>query len=313
MEPTSAPKVGSTLPILTVILLSSLITCVVWLALSPKQWRRISYQEQEIIPSMYTHDYPANPAFQAELQLLREQKRLKNEDEVLIHRSILASTEFLKMPPAILWCLLFQESRLNHLEGIDGDRGASGLGQFSYYSFYEINHQLEKYGAENLVLMFQTLGRDVRPVEAKRKDLQNPSSYFYIPTAVVSSAAYLNNRYLNLQKILDRTHITYNSDLLWLYAAMAYNKGTRSVLSFWNNARRTGDVARVTQLLTDPPALYASFHNQALFVKVLKQIWPLTEAKAYAKELRIHAQNLRDCAISNELNQEPKATQEPTQ
>lgn len=252
------------------------------------------------ISSIFTSTYPASPKFKQELEQLRSNGTLKTEHEVLINRWISASSDALKMPPAILWCLLFQESRLNHLEGIEGNRPSSGIGQFSYYSFYEVNHHLDKFTKDNLHLFIKLLGKDIRPIEAKKGELHNPSSYYFIPTAVTSSATYLNNRYHHLASLLEKKGIPFDPQILWFYAAMAYNKGTRSVLSFWNEARRKGGSDKVEKLVLENDAFMTSVQDPHTLQKTLKQIWSAEESQKYAKELQIHMANLKDCVVAPE-------------
>jgi hypothetical protein len=75
------------------------------------------------------------------------------------------------------------------LHGWPKATGARGIGQFSPLSFFEINHHLERYGADNLAMFRSTVGRDVRPLVADEKWLENPHSYFYIPTGATLPSA----------------------------------------------------------------------------------------------------------------------------
>jgi len=256
-----------------------------------------SIDSTQVKPGIFTTDFPADLKFRQELTLLRQKGRLLPWNENLINQTIASSSEILSMPPAILWCLLFQESRLNHLEGVEGE-GARGLGQFSHFSFYEINHHLERFSKNNLALMQNVLGSDIRPVRPLDGNIKNPSSYFYIPTAVVSSAAFLNNRYLQLKRILTRNNVSHDPELLWLFASMAYNKGGRSVVSFWNDSRRRGGKAQLEQLVSDQSALFASVTDVRLLTRSLRKIWPGATAARYAKELDIHMENMRSCSTS---------------
>ncbi len=249
---------------------------------------------------LFTQNFPADEKFRQELDLLRMKGRLLPENEIAINQSISSTSDVLKMPPAILWCLLFQESRLNHLEGVQGDQGARGLGQFSHFSFYEVNHHLDRFSHINVDLMNAIFGKDIRPIQPLDPRYKNPSSYFYIPTAVVSSAAFLNNRYLQLKRILERNHVSYNSELLWLYASMAYNKGSRSVIAFWNDSRRRGGKNHLERMVSDPHTLYASVSDVKLLTRSLRKIWSGSNANHFAKELDIHMENLRSCAIERE-------------
>ena len=81
---------------------------------------------------------------------------------------------------------------------------------------------------------------------------------------------------------------------------MAYNKGGRSVLAFWNDARRRGGKRLVEKLLTDRKSLFGSFRDERQLTHLMKKIWPSFEAKQYAQELKIHMQNMKDCTITAE-------------
>lgn len=258
------------------------------------------------VNGIFTTRYPASRRFQSELERMRSQGKLKAEDEIMINRWILVTTQDLNMPPAILWCLLFQESRLNHLEGIDGDKASSGIGQFSYYSFYEVNHHLNQFTKDNLDFLMRTMGKDVRPIEPRKKDIHHPSSYYFIPTAVASSAVYLNNRYHQLKRILEKNGLPYDPQLLWFYAAMAYNKGTRSVLSFWNDAQKRGGKSQVEKLVLENNSFLRSLNDPVLFNRTLKKIWTEGEADAYAQELKVHMANMRDCVLTTQNQVAPQ-------
>jgi hypothetical protein len=53
-----------------------------------------------------------------ELAQLRSSGRLAAEDEAAIDKATNLAMRRLGVPKAVLWCLMFQESRLNHLLGI---------------------------------------------------------------------------------------------------------------------------------------------------------------------------------------------------
>ena len=274
-----------------------------WIWFGQSRWRLPDENIQSsntAIFSIFTQSSPANENLKEDLLRLRQTERLRPENEILLNRSLLASSEALQIPPAILWCLLFQESRLNHLEGIEGDKGARGLGQFSYFSFYEINHHLDRFTDGNLKLIETLLGKDVRPVEARQMDLVHPSSYYFIPTAVATSASYLNNRYLHLKGILEKRGLPFDRDLLWLYSAMAYNKGTRTVLNFWESTRKAYGPRRLEKLLTDRDTLFHTLENTHLMNDSLKRIWPTLQAGQYGTELKIHMSNMKSCTIDTE-------------
>jgi hypothetical protein len=257
---------------------------------------------------MFTPRYPANLKFQRELARMKNNGTLSEENEALIRKIAENASHQLDMPPAILWCLLFQESRLNHMAGVREGKMATGLGQFTFASFYEVNFHLDHYDHRNANMMISILGNDVRPIGAFRKDVFHPSSYYYIPTAVTATAAFLNNRYIQLKHVLDRHNIAYDPSLLWLYSAMAYNKGTRSVLSLWNERRAGGGVKKVEKSLTDATEFFSAIRADNPFEHALTAIWPDSEAEAYARELKIHMGRLSECAISNDTSFLPGIT-----
>lgn len=251
----------------------------------------------------FVSQYPANPKLQFELEQMRLNKVLLPENEILIHRSVLSTAAELSLPPALLWCLFFQESRLNHLSGITQPDGAKGLGQFLPLGFYEINQDLERFSPQNLEALKHVLGKDVRPITADAKHLKSPSSYYFIPTAVVSSAAYLNNRYLHLQDLLFKKKISnYSSELLWLYAALAYNKGTRSVLSFWNQARKKHGKTHVQNLVRNHSLFFKTFDEGHFSKQAMASIWPDDVAPLYADEWETHLKQLKSCAVQTPRN-----------
>lgn len=250
--------------------------------------------------SIFSDQFPGNNSIGNEITALKTSGRLTEENETLIRRTVSSAANSLEMPPAILWCLLFQESRLNHLSGIEGDVGALGLGQFSHFSFYEINHQLERFDARNKKMFLETLGQDVRPVLPKRNDVYSHSSYYFIPTAVASSASYLNNRYAHLEKLLGQRGLDFDEELLWLYSVMAYNKGTKSVLAIWNTIARKYGVEGLKTALKDTGYFLKLSRNEKLVNTSLRRIWEQTKAKAYSKELLIHIDQISRCALKSE-------------
>lgn len=250
------------------------------------------------VPSIFSNDFPESRRLKEELRYVRKIGKLREENERLITRVVTAASKLFKMPPSVLWCLLFQESRLDHLQGIADNSGARGLGQFSSFSFYEINHHLDRYYAGSLKTWIELLGRDVRPVAPKPESLSDPSSYFYIPTAVISSATFLNNRYHHLSRVLSRHRVTYDPQLLWLHAALAYNKGSRSVLALWKETRRhhrrLGE-----RLFTEPQVFFSSVGTDQILSRALQRIWTPARAQAYAREASRHMKIITECSLAD--------------
>lgn len=286
------------LPALTVVALSFVLTAAIWIFLAPPGSNLTNKDHFIEKSSLFAHNYPANGSFQEELVRLKANNLLKPNDELEIHKSLLATSEYLEIPPALFWCLLFQESRLNHLEGINEEKPVLGIGQFSRFSFYEINHQLERYNSENTNLIYFYFGHDIRPIAAKKKDLLSTSSYYSIPTGVISSGLYLSNRYKHLSQLLTQQNLSFNPELLWLFSAMAYNKGSRSIVSLWNTVNKKQGRQGLEILLNDYAAFQKTFEDTNLLTKSLKRIWEESKAKTFAKELRIHAQNIAACSVS---------------
>lgn len=284
-------------PLIAIPLVVLTIALLFW---SNDKDQTVADDNQDAKSNIFSTHYPVAKKFKAELEYMRTTGRLKTEDEILIHKMVMKAASSVDMPPGILWCLLFQESRLNHLLGLAGDRGARGVGQFTFYGFREINRELDRYATGNLDMFINTLGTDIRPIAPLKDDVYHPSSYFYIPTAVASSAAFLNNRYHQLKRNLERRKIKYDEGLLWLYAAMAYNKGTRAVLTFWNQARATGGQKLVEQYVRDPDTFFKSFKDSQRFREALSRIWKRDTAKHYAKELTIHMKQLKACSVESE-------------
>jgi len=249
--------------------------------------------------NLFTDSYPAYSGFVDELKGLRRDKKLTSQNEFTIAESVKTVTASMGMPPAILWCLMFQESRLDNLLGIEGERPIYGLGQFSHFSFFEINHQLTRYTDSNLETMKSFLGRDVRPIGPIARPLTNPSSYYYIPTAVVSTGSFLQNRFLQLKHALRWQGIDPDPQLLWLYAAMAYNKGTRTVLSLWNEIQRTEGIDGVRASVVNPDTFNRVASDSALADASLRRIWPKDRAHWYSKELVLHIRQIRQCATTS--------------
>ncbi|MCB0417165.1 MAG: hypothetical protein H6617_08950 [Bdellovibrionaceae bacterium] len=249
-------------------------------------------------PHFYSPSFPVSQNFQSELILLRETKRLDGDSESRILHATVQTAKVLQIPAGLLWCLLFQESRLNHRLGMEGNIPSYGLGQFTHFGFQEINYQLNRYSTSNRSHLIRLLGSDVRPISANSATPDSLSSYFSIPTAVVTTGLYLKNRYLHLGSLLERRGIRYDPKLLWLYAVMAYNKGTRGILSFWNAEEKRLGTNRIRQLVTDPDILLDLARDRNLFTAGFARVWDRRRARSYSEELSIHLSNIAACALN---------------
>ncbi len=254
-----------------------------------------------VVRSIFAKDYPQSTKFQSEMELLGTTNRLEPLNRELIEKVIRTTSTELTMPPGLLWCLLFQESRFDHLTGMNESHKAKGIGQFAYFSFHEINHNLTRFTDDNLKMFVTVLGWDSRPIAPLRENVNAPSSYYYIPTAVTASAAFLNNRYHQLRNVLEKNDISYSPDLLWLYSTMAYNKGTRSVLTYWNKSMKRGGRKEMQKLVLDPAHFFDSLNHPARFSQSLAHIWPQETADKYAEELTRHMKQIKECSIDPEL------------
>ena len=128
-------------PLMAVPVIGLMFLAIIWQEHVGPIFKSSPKQQADVAGSLskfFTPHYPQNTRFQSELKLLRETERLELENEVLINKMVVSSANELNMPPSLLWCLLFQESRLNHLLGVSSSRGARGLGQFSYFGFWEL-------------------------------------------------------------------------------------------------------------------------------------------------------------------------------
>jgi hypothetical protein len=267
-----------------------------WVIYSPDHARPFTRETSSLRPNLFSSHYPRGLASTQELEMLKKQGQLTPHNELLITQTVEMVSGSLAMPSSLLWCLLFQESRLNPLAGLEENRISQGLGQFSHFSYDEINHDLEKYGPANLRMMREVMGQDVRPIEPLRGAIDSPSSYFSIPTAVVASASYLNNRYMQLESEFKRHGYPADPDLIWLSAAMAYNKGSRSVLTILNEVQKYSGRDGVHQLMTDPDVFFRTTTNHRFLTRSFETIWGTKQARAYGRELAVHVARLRDCA-----------------
>lgn len=247
--------------------------------------------------NFFSHEVPADSDSQRELAALRSQSLLASDDEEHIRRMVEEVSTELWMPPASLWCLLFQESRLDHLANVDGQGGAQGLGQFLSSTFLEINYELERYSPANVRMFQKIFDEDIRPVRADKNNLFSHSSYFFIPTAVATSAVYYNNRYLQLKRVLERNHIRFHPQILWLFAAMAYNKGSRGVIAIWQDVRRTEGDHALEGAMTRLDLFEDLVNDSNRVQRALRRIWPDQMAVAYAGELRMHINRVMKCAL----------------
>lgn len=216
----------------------------------------------------------------------------------------------LGVPRALLWCILFQESRMDAFKNAFGDVAAKGMGQFTPNALAEINQDTNHYDSRTLAVMTEVtqpkglpidFGLKSRPrVERpgyRKKQLpdQQPTSYFNGRTAVFASAAFLNNRYQQIKRALDRQGVSYDREVLWLYAAAAYNKGSRTVLVLLTDYYLSRGERALSRLLTDGSQSVALLTHEKLLHAALKDLWRKRRRDNYLEEMTRNMQAISSC------------------
>jgi len=249
-------------------------------------------------PSLYSINYPVAERFQSELQELTRTQKITGENQDLISQSVYRVARQLKEPQALLWCLFFQESRLDHLLGKEDPTSITGLGQFSRTAFFEINRDLDRYFSRPGKVVSELLGKDPRPIRADAVNLNALHSYYSIPTAVSSSALFLHNRWFQLRRVALAKNLSFSDEVLWMWAALAYNKGARGVFTLWQQIQKEQGKGALQAALTDPAQFRKVIDSQALIQRAFKRIWVPARASFFARELSLHGRNVTDCALS---------------
>jgi len=251
---------------------------------------------------IFSTNYPVHHRFIEETSQMRAHRTISQENENLIQVSTLNASESLGIPQSLLWCLMFQESRLNHLSGLKEGKLATGLGQFSVSAFFELNHHLPRYISSPTTTIASILGADIRPLSSDINNLSSLNSYYFIPTAVTATALYLNNRWIQLARIADDRGLSYSPEVLWAWAALSYNKGGRTVLSLWNQIEAKEGSQGLSNALTLKESFLASALDPYLVSNALKNIWSKRLLAGYSEELITHVENIRDCALKKEAS-----------
>lgn len=255
---------------------------------------------EPVAKPLFSSTYPVHTRFIEETSQMRATQKLSAENENLIQVSTFNAGEALGIPQSLLWCLMFQESRLNHLSGLSEGKLSTGLGQFSVAAFFEVNHHLPRYLSSPKNTFSTILGFDPRPLSANIEDIRSLNSYYFIPTAVTATALYLNNRWIQLARIADERKLPYSPDLLWAWAALSYNKGGRTVLSLWNQIENKEGPGALKDALTKREAFLQYSLSAPLVTKALQSIWANRLLASYSSELITHVENIRDCALEKE-------------
>lgn len=269
--------------------------------------QREAVVDRTIDRNIFSQTYPLNLSFVEELSQMRNQRQIAFQIENAIHTSIQTTSSQLSIPRALLWCLLFQESRLNPLSGVRKGALTTGLGQFGQSAFFEVNHHLYRYLSAPKETFSQILGKDVRPVRA---DLENTSalhSYYFIPTAITASGLYLTNRWIQLKRAAEARGLKYSDDVLWGWSALAYNKGARTVLGIWQHIQEQRGQSYLEASLTRKPVFLEEAQNKIAMESAMSRIWSKSRVSSYTQELYLHARNIQECSI---ISSQPPSKEE---
>lgn len=262
---------------------------------------------------------PVNPEFQQELKFMFATRRLTARQRTLLETEIGLAEERFNVPRSILWCTLFQESRFDSLKNAGRRWGARGIGQFTPHALREINRDTDFYhpgtGAllgdvmrpERLPLTFNLAQGTFRQKKKSRgrqtasvlvAGVSQPrSSYFNMTTAVAASAAYLNNRYIQIKEALDSQQIEYHPEIIWLLASAAYNKGARTVFSLLNHQRKSIGNDGLSEILQSPRLTYKLLSSQQALKAGLRTLWPARKLEHYTEELSRNMDAVFSCAV----------------
>ena len=261
---------------------------------------------------LFKNEVPQNLGFKQELTYLESTGRLSGAAKHEIESAIENAEKKLGVPKTLLWCLLFQESRFDEFMGADQDKGARGLGQFTRHALSEINEETNHYDSRTEAVFEQDLKPLslpitfdlIRPADfdftarIQRKAPPQPkNSYFNASTAVLGSAAYLNNRYSQLKHSLEKNTLHYDPQVLWLYAAAAYNKGARSVFVVLSQQRMYGGEPAVAELLQSTKLSYALLTHKDLLDYSLSEVFSPEKREKYIIELTRNMESILSCAL----------------
>lgn len=263
---------------------------------------------------IFTKRPPNSKELKAEVQYLALIKKLTKSEITFIETQLDKVQDTLGVPKALLWCVLFQESRFDPFMNAFTDAPAKGIGQFTGSALDEINFDTDIYDSrtsailqaqlkpKNLPLDFtiktSPLNRMPGSIE-KRLPPQPLTSYFRASTAIFASGAYLNNRYQQLKSALDHQGISYDPQILWLYAAAAYNKGSRTVFLLLTHEYMSHGEGALRDLLSDPKAAYSLLTHQKRLDLTLKEIWTKKTRTKYIDELLRNMEVISSCSLSS--------------
>jgi hypothetical protein len=275
------------------------VTCL--FLLSSRRTPKHLYSSNSIVTTtkdLFAAEYPVSIEFTDELHQLRQTGKLKPQNEERIDESIRNVSRHLKIPASLLWCTTFHQSRFDHLLGMGNEQSAHGLSRFYDSDFFEFNHQLDRYARTNVKLMLDVLGRDIRPVTLDSKDIFSDSSYFSIPTAVVSTAAALNNRFSELDELLRNQNIVGRNDILWFYSSLAYEGGMRAVTALLDEIGHQDTGGSIYDAVNSPSFFLRLIHDESLYQRAFRRVWTNENADLRSDSLFSYANQLARCSVS---------------
>jgi hypothetical protein len=265
----------------------------------------------------FTPEPPQNEPFRFEVQYLIKNELVQPKELHEIESQIIKLEQALGVPRALLWCILFQESRFDSFKNALSPLTAKGLGQFTPGALEEVNYDTDLYDDRSGEVIISELSPKKLPInfdlklpKKKRKHTseknikfpeQKITSYYRTKTAILASAVYLNNRYAQLRKTLNRQGISYDPLVLWLYAAAAYNKGFRSILLLLTHEyMKTGEKG-LTQLLHDAKASYNLLTHSKRLDSSFARVWKKETRDKYVEELVRNMQVITSCSLMGKV------------
>ncbi|MGZ3699619.1 MAG: hypothetical protein ACXWP5_15830, partial [Bdellovibrionota bacterium] len=262
---------------------------------------------------LFAQEAPQNALFKQELDFLETKRLLLASERQFIEKQLTKVEDTLGVPKNLLWCVLFQESRFDPMKNaFEEDAFAHGIGQFTQAALDEVNLDTDTYD-ERTSYFLDTLvkpqalplnfaiqvphrrvryGRVARPIPRQSK-----SSYYNTTTAIVASGTYLNNRYWQIRRALDAQGVSYDPDLLWLYAAAAYNKGARTIFVLLTQQFLDRGEKALSELLQNPKLTHFLLTRPDVLEHSLKDLWPSRMRKAYIEELSRNMEFISSCAL----------------
>ncbi len=267
-------------------------------------------------PSLFKAPVPLGTAFNKEVSFLKKTGQISKGQFNKISTAIDKSTVRFDVPPAILWCLLYQESRFDVFRNATEPNLARGIGQFLQRALDELNEDPDLFAKgtkdrlnevikpEPFPIAFsiypESALRSIQLGKTTKIPMQSKNSYYRIETGIAASAAYLNNRYRQLASALRKNKIGYHPDLLWLYAVAAYNKGNRAVFAVLNGERTVKGIDGLEDLLTNPTNTYSLLTDTKLLDYRLRPIWGIDKRRRYAKEMSKNFEMIYSCTFGEE-------------